>query len=158
MSYGLPRLVRALPALAALTFAAFTAPASAALGGDEESVHADTTRFRGQMISAAMLQYTRHDIATGPDAAIHEYLSRTGKVFAVTWKGPLPPDLSQLFGSYFDSYRTAVIAQSHPGGHRRVSVAQPDLVVQSVGRLRAFMGKAYVPSLVPAGVDVTELQ
>jgi len=32
MSYGLPRLARALPALAALTFAAFTAPASAALG------------------------------------------------------------------------------------------------------------------------------
>jgi len=158
MSYGFPRLARALPALAALTFAALIAPASAGLGGDEDSVHADTTRFRGQMLSTAMLQYTRHDIATGPDSAIHEYMSRTGKVFAVTWKGPLPPDLSQLFGSYFDSYRTAAIAQSHPGGHRQVHIVQPDLVVQSIGRLRAFMGKAYVPSLVPAGVDVAELQ
>lgn len=158
MSYGFPRLARALPALAALMFAAFIAPAFAALGGDEDSVHTDTTRLRGQMLSTAMIQYTRHDIATGPDSAIHEYLSRSGKVFAVTWKGPLPPDLSQLFGSYFDSYRTAVIAQSHPGGHHQVHVVQPDLVVQSLGRLRAFMGKAYVPSLVPAGVDVTELQ
>lgn len=158
MSYGLPRRARALPALAALTFAAFIAPALAALGGDEDSVHTDTTRLRGQMFSTAMMQYTRHDIATGPDGAIHEYLSRTGKIFAVTWKGPLPPDLSQLFGSYFDSYREQLIAQSHPGGHRQVYVVQPDLVVQSVGRPRAFMGKAYVPSLVPAGVDVTELQ
>jgi hypothetical protein len=158
MSYGFPRLARALPALAALTFAAFIAPASAALGGDEDSVHTDSTRTRGQLLSTAMVQYTRHDITTGPDSAIHEYVSRTGKVFAVTWRGPLPPDLSQLFGSYFDSYRTAVVAQSHPGGHRQVNVAQPDFVVQSVGRLRAFTGKAYVPSLVPAGVDVTELQ
>jgi hypothetical protein len=37
-------------------------------------------------------------------------------------------------------------------------VAQPDFVAQALGRLRAFRGKAYVPSLVPAGVDVTELQ
>ena len=158
MSYGFPRLARALPALAALTFSAFIAPASAGLGGDEDSVRTDSTRLRGQMLSTAMIQYTRHDIATGPDSAIHEYVSRTGKVFAVTWKGPLPPDLSQLFGSYFDSYRTALSAQSHPGGHHQVSIAQPDLVVQSLGRPRAFIGKAYVPSLVPAGVDVTELQ
>jgi hypothetical protein len=158
MSYGFPRLARALPALAALTFACFIAPASAGLGGDEGSVHTDTTRLRGQMLSTAMLRYTRHDIAAGPDTVIHEYLSRTGKIFAVTWKGSLPPDLSQLFGSYFESYRTALIAQSHPGGHHQVHVVQSDLVVQSVGRLRAFMGKAYVPSLVPAGVDVTELQ
>jgi hypothetical protein len=158
MSYGFPCLARALPALAVLTFAAFVAPAVAGLGGDEDSVHTDAARFRGPMLSTAMLQYTRHDIATGANAAIHEYVSRTGKVFAVTWRGPLPPDLSQLFGSYFGAYRTAVIAQSHPGGHRQVYVAQPDLVVQAVGRLRAFAGKAYVPSLVPAGVDVTELQ
>jgi hypothetical protein len=158
MSYGFLRRARALPALAALTFAAFIAPASAALGGDEDSVHTDSTRTRGQLLSTAMVQYTRHDITTGPDSAIHEYVSRTGKVFAVTWQGPLPPDLSQLFGSYFDSYRTAVLAQSHAGGHHQVHIVQPDLVVQSLGRLRAFMGKAYVPSLVPAGIDVTELQ
>jgi hypothetical protein len=157
MSYGLTRLVRALPALATLTLAAFIAPASAGLGGDEDSVHTDSTRLRAQMLSTAMIQYTRHDITTGPDSAIHEYMSRTGKVFAVTWKGPLPPDLSQIFGSYFDSYRAAVTAQSHPGGHRQVHIVQPDLVVQALGRPRAFMGKAYVPSLVPSGVDVTQL-
>jgi uncharacterized protein DUF2844 len=158
MSYGYLSLARALPALAVLTFAAFTAPAFAALGGDEDSVHVDSARFRAQMLSTAMLQYTRHDITTSPDAEIHEYASRSGKVFAVTWRGPLPPDLSQLFGSYFDSYRTALVAQSHPGGHHQLQIVQPDLVIQSVGRLRAFMGKAYVPSLVPAGVDVTELR
>jgi Protein of unknown function (DUF2844) len=31
-------------------------------------------------------------------------------------------------------------------------------VVQLTGRLRNFSGKAYLPSLVPAGVSVADLQ
>jgi hypothetical protein len=42
--------------------------------------------------------------------------------------------------------------------HRQVSVAQPDFVVHAVALLRTFQGKAYVPSLVPAGVAVADLK
>jgi hypothetical protein len=42
--------------------------------------------------------------------------------------------------------------------HRQLSFANPDFVVESTGRLRNFRGKAYVPSLVPAGVSVADLQ
>jgi hypothetical protein len=79
-------------------------------------------------------------------------------VFAVTWQGPTPPDLRQLFGSYFEPFRSAAAAQSRPGGHRQLSIAQSDFVVQAIGHLRTFQGKAFVPSLVPAGVSVAELE
>ncbi len=158
MSSGTFRAAHCLAALsAAAALAIFATPAPAALGGDVASVHLDTARFRGQLISTEMVSFTQHDIVRGPGAVVHEYIAPNGTVFAVTWRGPLPPDLSQLFGSYYDAYRSAAIAQSHPGGHRQVHVVQADFVVHALGRLRAFQGMAYVPSLVPPGVDVASL-
>ena len=157
MSASKSRAAGALPALVCLALAGFAAPASAHLGGDYDSVSADSAKFRGQLLSTAMLQYDRHDITTSSGTVIHEYLSRAGKVFAVSWQGPLPPDLRQLFGDYFEPFSSAASAQSRPGGHRQVSIVQPDFVVQASGHLRAFQGKAYVPSLVPAGVSVADL-
>jgi hypothetical protein len=42
--------------------------------------------------------------------------------------------------------------------HRQLNVANPDFVVASSGRLRSFRGVAYVPSLIPTGVSVADLQ
>src|SRR5579863_8660766 len=157
MRPGTSRAAQCLSALAAASLATFSTPAPAALGGDIASVRVDTARFRGQLVSTEMASFTRHDIISGPDAVVHEYLAPNGRVFAVTWHGPLPPDLWQLFGSYYEAYRSAAVAQSHPGGHRQVHVVQADFVVHALGRLRAFQGMAYVPSLVPAGVDIASL-
>jgi hypothetical protein len=132
-------------------------PVCASLGGDVGSVSADSVSFKGQLLSTGMLQYDQHDITTPSGTVVHEYLSRAGKVFAVSWHGPMPPDLRQLFGSYFVSYQSAAAAQSRPGMHRQLNVALSDFVVQASGHLRAFQGKAYVPSLVPAGLSVTDL-
>jgi hypothetical protein len=135
-----------------------TGPASAALGGDTASVDRDSVRMRAQHIATPMLQYERHDITTGTGGTVTEFISRSGKVFAVTWHSQLPPDLSALFGSYYDSYRAAVAARSAPGNHRHVAVVQPDLVVSAFGRVGTFMGTAYVPSLVPVGFDLADLR
>jgi hypothetical protein len=158
MSHRISRAARALPAFVSLAFVWLTSPASASLGGDADSVSADSVEFKGQRLRTAMLQFDRHDITTGSGTVVHEYLSRAGKVFAVTWQGPMPPDLRQLFGSYFEPFRSAAAAQSRPGGHRQLSIAQSDFVVQAIGHLRTFQGKAFVPSLVPAGVSVAELE
>jgi len=158
MSYRISRAARALPGLLPLGLAWIAAPAWASLGGDVGSVGADSVQFKGQLVSSAMLQYDRHDITTNAGTVVHEYLSHAGKVFAVTWQGPRPPDLRQLFGSYFEPFQSAAAAQSRPGMHRQVSVVQADFVVHAVALLRAFQGKAYVPSLVPAGVAVAELK
>jgi hypothetical protein len=39
-----------------------------------------------------------------------------------------------------------------------VIIEQQGLVVQSGGRMRAFVGKAYVPQAVPQGVALDEIR
>ena len=150
-------VLRALAATA-LLLGVFSSPAFAVLGGDTASVEQDSTLRHAQHISTAMLVFERHDLTTNTGGSIHEYVSRSGKVFAVTWNAQAPPNLRQLFGSYFDSYHAAVVAHAAPGTHRQVVVVRPDLVVQAIGRVRAFQGVAYVPSLVPVGFDPSNLK
>jgi hypothetical protein len=141
-----------------LAFVWLASPALAGLGGDYDSVRADSAKLKGQLMSTGMLNYDRHIITTGSGTVILEYASHSGKVFSVRWHGSLPPDLRQLFGEYFNSLTSAEAAQSRPGGHRQLRIQQPDFVVQASGHLREFQGSAYVPSLVPIGVSVADLQ
>jgi hypothetical protein len=133
--------------------------ALAHLGGDAASVHADRAAFDGQLQTTSMLQYDEHDMTLPSGTVVHEYVSRAGAVFAISWRGPLPPDLSQLLGSYFPRYTSAAGAAAHarPGLSRQLSSVEPDFVVQSVAHLRSFRGKAYLPALVPEGVAVEQL-
>lgn len=146
----------ALALSAALTFAS---PAQAALGGNADSVSADSSALRGELRSTPQVQYDVQQITQGA-LIVREYLTRSGQVFAVTWQGPVLPDLQQLLGNYFATFQSAAAAnhRANPGRHRQLNVAQSDLVVQSSGRLRDFHGLAYLPSLVPAGVSVSALQ
>jgi Protein of unknown function (DUF2844) len=134
------------------------ASALAHLGGDVDSVDTDRRVFHAEMSSTPMLNYNLHGITTEAGTVVHEYATRQGTVFAVTWQGPFPPDLKQLFGKYYEQFQAAAAAQMRPGMHRQLNIAAADLVVESSARLRAFGGRAYVPSLVPAGVSVAELQ
>ncbi len=113
--------------------------------------------FRAQLNSVAMPLYRQHEMRTESGALLREYETSAGSVFAVTWHGPLPPDLHQLFGNYYQRYQSAAPATARPGMHRQLTMTAPDLVVQSVARMRAYQGMAYIPSLVPAGVSVSEL-
>jgi Protein of unknown function (DUF2844) len=158
--------VKARPLRTALVLSAFSllgalglqAPAAAHLGGDADSVSADRDALHAQLRSTPMGQYELHEISTASGTVVHEYMTPQGKVFALTWQGSLPPNLRQLFGNYYQQFQAGAAAQARTGMHRLLSIAQPDLVVQSMGRLRDFRGKAYVPSLVPAGVAVADLQ
>lgn len=146
-----------IPIALALALMGCSLSAWAGLGGDASSIRADSARFRGQLVRTSLLAYERHDIAIGAGGMVHEYLAPSGKVFAVTWQGQLPPDLVQLFGAYFEPIRSAMAAHSGPGTHRQFFVNQSDLVVRAFGHVRDFRGLAYVPSLVPAGVEVGSL-
>ncbi|MFZ4479806.1 MAG: DUF2844 domain-containing protein [Rhodoferax sp.] len=86
---------------------------------------------------------------------VREYVSSSGVVFAVAWRGPVLPDLSALLGSYFKSFK-AETEQARALGKRGspVNLANEKLVVRSTGRMRDFSGHAYAPELIPAGVDI----
>ena len=132
-------------------------PAWGALGGDYASVESDRQAMRAQLRSTPAVQYDVHEISSASGTIVREYVSRAGKVFAITWQAPVMPDLRQLLGEYFDRY-TAAAASPRPGAHRQFAVRRPDVVVESSGHLRAFRGKAYVPAALPDGVSASDLQ
>jgi hypothetical protein len=84
---------------------------SASLGRDATSVREDQAEMQGTLRTSSADSYTLHEIQTPTGVAVKEYASPVGKVFAVTWKGPVHPDLRQLLGPYFDEYTQAVQAQ-----------------------------------------------
>ena len=55
--------------------------------------------------------YNVHEMQSAAGTVVREYISSAGesagKVFAVTWQGPWPPDMRQLLGSYFEQYMQA---------------------------------------------------
>lgn len=127
--------------------------AHAALGGDITSVQADQVHMRGSVRVSSASGYVVQEIQGSNGIVVREYLSNAGKVFGVAWQGPLPPDLRQLLGSYFDRYVQGAQAQSVSRNRRGpVAVELPDLVVEASGHMRAFAGRAYAPDLIPANV------
>lgn len=145
------RLTAILPLLLVLS-----GPATAALGGSEASIAADQAHIKATRRIVSAPQYTVHEIQAASGTLVREYISAQGQVFAVTWKGPLLPDLQQVLGSYFADYRAA--ARSKRAGRGALQARQPGLVVQSGGHMRAFSGRAYIPQLLPADVTVDEIR
>jgi len=144
-----------LTAALAIATASITVSAAASLGGDESTVAADHAVLAGQIKVARVQRYAVHEIAAPSGTVVREFVSPTGKVFAVAWSGPAMPDLRQVLGPYYDTYVAAVAQRKAKGP---VNVVLPGLVVQSSGHMRAFSGKAYLPGAVPAGVGSEELK
>jgi hypothetical protein len=90
---------------------------------------------------------------------IHEYATADGLIFAYTWQGPTMPDLHRLLGAYLASYRVKADAQREERGSLHASrVAQPDVVVDSGGQMRSYVGRAWLPGVLPPGVSPAELR
>ena len=87
---------------------------------------------------------------------VSEYLGSNGLVYAVTWHGPTLPNLQLILGNYFANLKTA--ARQPVVRRRLVRVNGPDIVIESSGRMRAFTGRAWVPTMLPAGVTAADIQ
>ncbi len=138
--------------------ALWIAPAHAALGGDAASVLADQADLHGNATTELRQQYDVQEIANDAGMRVREYLDRAGNVFAVSWSGPVLPDLQRLLGAHYTQYATGLAALRHPGLQRSVRLSTPEFVAESAGHLRAYAGRAYLPALVPAGVLAAELR
>jgi len=154
--FGFPngRTIRLLlpSVLLALAF-----PAWAALGDNVTSVNNDKTHMKGTLRSVANQHYVKHEIQVPSGQVVREFVSPSGSVFGVAWEGPFQPDLQLLLGSYFEPVKQAVTAQQRHG-HGPIFVETTGFVFQQGGHARSFHGRAYVPAMVPQGVDVTEIQ
>jgi hypothetical protein len=158
-------------------------PSFASLGGDLNSVLSDQLQFQGSETVTQMGSYEVHEIqiqasqvatslaptsqsetsqpttklnsSNGMNATVvREYVSPAGVVFAVTWHGTFLPNMRQLLGSHFQQFVEAVKQQSSSRpGRRPLQVVQPDFVVQMSGNPRSHAGRAYLPGILPSGVQ-----
>jgi hypothetical protein len=144
----------------AIAFIAFlflqATPSWAVLGQPVTSVSSDQQHMRGEIRSASYTGYSVQQI-TAPDGDIVKEYVNAGTVFAVTWRSRTMPNLQQLLGSYFTQFQQA----SQAGSRRRragLILRTNQLVVESGGHMRAFRGRAYIPSLIPSNVPLTAIQ
>jgi len=135
-----------------LVLALGAAPAWAVLGEYESSVSLDTQFMRGEDRVTSAQGYKFHQITSPTGAVVTEYISPEGKVFGISWRAPVIPNLEKLLGSYIAPVQQAAQAQTRRRGGPFI-VRASDLVFVSGGHMRGFHGSAYVPSLLPKNVS-----
>lgn len=136
----------------------FSQFANATLGGSKTSVDADRTALRAvHRTTTTQRGYTVEEIVSDA-VTIREYLSTSGVVFAVAWNGYVHPDLSQILGSYWGEYATALKKSARKFGHRSQHVESDNIIVEKSGHMRDLRGRAYVPGLLPPGVSTGSIK
>ncbi|MGA8865744.1 MAG: DUF2844 domain-containing protein [Candidatus Sulfotelmatobacter sp.] len=146
--------------IAILCTAIFSArPAFAGLGEQVSSVQTDQAQMHASLRVTQAQAYTVQEIQAPTGIVVREFVSSSGKVFAVAWHGPWPPDMRQILASYFEPYQKAAQQQaSSHAGRRPLRIEQPGLVVEAGGHMRSFAGKAYIPDMLPEGVSAEAIQ
>ncbi len=124
--------------------------AQASLGQKAASVDTDRARFSARMATIRVVNYDRHDLTLDSGTVTREYVNG-GVVFAVSWQGPVRPDLKQIFADYYPRFQ----ADNTPVGHirmrRAMASTHSDFIVRTGGHSGAFWGYAYLPTQTPAG-------
>jgi hypothetical protein len=137
------------------------APALAELGRLADSVQTDQVRLHAALRQVTLPTHVRNELTLPNGAAVHEYTNPQGQVFAIRWSGPGKPDLRSLLGDHFAAFQAANIGQ--PGRFGRIlrrppTVNTADLKITTGGHMGYFWGLAWLPALLPSGVQPGDLQ
>ncbi len=138
----------------ALSLCLTCATALAALGG---APSAPLPRILSGSAAAPPPAFTEASRTLESGTQVREWINAAGIVFAVAWSGPFLPDLREQLGTHFQALADGQRSQGR-GSRSRVSVQQADLVIFSGGRMGAFEGRAWIPSLLPAGFDTAAIR
>ena len=150
-------LVRTLAALALEGLCA-AAPAQAALGKSISSVWAD-----GRVIEATHVLnlpgplVSETTVLTSFGVKAREFSGPSGRIFAMTWSTHGMPYIKDLYAGYFPGYLAWIHAHPQPGYVPALSVQTQDLRAHMEGHMGDWFGSAYVPALIPPGVDLAGL-
>lgn len=154
-------LVRLCSAILAAGAIGGAAPAWASLGAARASVDTDVAHFKARLKSTAQTNYTVHELTGDGGMVTREYSNASGTVFAVSWDGPVRPDLQQLFGTYFPRFQADVQGQSGQGNGRRhqpMRADDIDFIVRTGGHPGHMWGFALLPGEMPQGFSTDALQ
>lgn len=131
--------------------------ARAVLGDTAASVLNDQARIKGTLGSVDHNAYVMHEITASDGSVVREFVSPQGAVFGVAWEGQFVPDLQQLLGPYYQQAQQAQAGQQRRG-RGPVVIETPGLVVYETGHMRSFHGQAFIPQLVPQGVQASDIR
>ena len=154
MPLSAPLLRRRAAHAAAFALWLVARSAGATLGQPSASALADgTPQTDGRQLAAATGGVSEQTVVT-PGGVVVDEFSASGLVFALTWSGATVPDLAQILGSGFARYAQAqrTMALSAP-----LTVESASIVAHAAGHPRDEYGSAYVPALLPPGVDLAAL-
>jgi hypothetical protein len=149
---------------AGLLFASLLLPlrSFATLGGNLTTVETDQREMKATRAVRVTENYSVHEITTPYGTVVREFVAQNGTVFGVAWRGPFLPNLQQILGDYYGKYMQGA-EQSRAEQPRRshnapLAVNQPDFVMHSTGHTRAYAGQAYIPGMIPQGVDAKKIR
>jgi len=146
----------------ATAWGAFSLQAGAALGSHPEAL-VGSNRVASAKVSTTSVDATsrayRIQTTTSQDGStVKEFINSAGIVFAVSWQGPWRPDLKQLLGSYYTIFQQENAKRVTARARAPGVISSQDFVIKTRGHAHAFQGLAYVESMLPAGVQPSELQ
>ena len=127
-------------------------PAQAVLGEDVASVQADQLRLSAVRRMNRTLDAEVQVLTLADGSSIRQYLTPSGRVYAVAWNTRSKPRLDQLLGAHFADYAAGgrLAMQRRAGVHHQAVVEQGELVVESSAHLNAHVGRAWLRSLLPS--------
>ncbi len=108
-----------------------------------------TTAAPRTLLNGAVRMRTLTDAG---DTTINEYASSTGQIFAYTWQGPTMPDLRRCSARTTPPTGRAPPTLAAGQDLHASRVARPDVVVESGGQMRSYVGRAWLPGGLAAGV------
>jgi hypothetical protein len=128
------------------------------LRGNVASVARDSQYVGGAFNTRRSRECTIYEIKDRNGTLIREFVSPSGQVFAIAWKGHFLPQMDHFLGPLFEAFSTAVQARSSKHSWREpLAIHIPELVFESGGRTGWFEGRAYDPSGVPKGFPIQEI-
>jgi hypothetical protein len=136
--------------------ASTVSPAEARAAAQSSSQSSSTGQTTSSTSSSASYSVIQTTLPSG--TVIREYLTTSGTVFGIAWRGPQLPNLSDLLGTYFPQFASGVQAARAAGVRGPGVVEQSGLVVHSGGHMGAFIGQAYLPQALPSGVSGSDIQ
>jgi len=132
--------------------------AYALLGESRDTISADFNALKAVRRSTVSQEGYSVEEALSDATTVREYVSTSGVVFAIAWNGYVHADLEQLLGSYWSTYSVARQNTARKHGRKRQQVTTDAVVVETWGHMRDLRGRAYVPSMIPTGVNIDEIK
>lgn len=135
--------------LSAIFVLAFAPCAFAALGDDEGKV-SESSQIQPKSVRSGLVMHEQ----IAHHVTVHQFAEPQGKVFAVSWAGPVHPDLRELLGAHYAHYKSSFEKNFRKTrGRRFVEYEDDGLHVEMGGHMGSVRGRVWLTSIFPKQVS-----